>query len=171
MKPLNVIAVVCLTCVSVRADFFYKLVGYKCNGKAIVITYAGAPNEAGKKMMKSKNPRQWDPWKLITLTKDKNSIDSLKTVGGQCALEDGTYDVTFGALPGNANLQGMCGGFMSAWVEVKRGADAILPRHRFESPDCHSSRANSVTVRIVIEPGGKKPAIETVPGEDFYRPR
>ncbi len=169
MKSLVVIAVVVLSTTSAHADFFYKLVGYECDEKtnAVILTYAGALNEAGKKMMKDKGPQQWDPWSLIEKRKGDNYISSLKTVHGRCKLSDGIYEITIGPLPGNANLQGMCGGFMSAWAEVKRGPEIVLPRHTFEFGDCHA--AEPVTTRIVIEGSAKEPIIKKVPWDDFYR--
>ena len=169
MKSLLVIAAIVLSTTSAHADFFYKLVGYECDEKAnaVILTYVGALNEAGKKMMKNKGPQQWDPWSLIDKMKDNNHIGSLKTVHGQCKLTDGVYEITIGALPGNSNLQGICGGFMSAWAEVRRGSEIVLPRHAFEFGDCHV--AQPVTTKIIIEAGGKEPVIKKVPWDDFYK--
>ena len=170
LKILFVIGALMLSTASAYADGFYKLVGYTCDAKAnaVIITYAAALGEAGKKMTKNKNPRQWDPWSLIETTKDKNSIRLTRPVHGQCKLEDGIYSIKLGPLPGNANLQGMCGGHMAAWAEVRRGSDVVLPRHDLESGDCHYSGL-PVTVKIVIEAGGKKPVIQTVPWKVFYK--
>lgn len=171
MKQLLALAVILilLSAAPARADFVYKLVGYECDAKAgaIVLTYSGALNEAGKKMMKQKGPRQWDPWSLIVKTKDGNAVLSQKTVHGQCQLPDGIYDITIGPEPGNANLQGMCGGFITAWAEVKRGAEIILRRQTFEYGDCHA--AEPVTTKIVIEAGGKKPVVTKVPFDEFVK--
>jgi hypothetical protein len=170
VKLLLVIATIVLSTSTAYADFFYKLVGYECDEKAdaVILTYKGALNEAGKEMMKNKSPRQWDPWKLIIRDKKKRDwIGSHKTVGGQCKLSDGTYDIIIGPLPGNANLQGKCGGFMSAWAEVRRGSEIVLPRHMFEFGDCHV--AEPVTTEIIIEAGGKEPVIQKVPWDEFYK--
>lgn len=66
-KWLLAIAMIVLSASNAHADFFYKLVGYECDKKAdaVILTYAGAYNEAGKEMRKNKGPRQWDPWKLV----------------------------------------------------------------------------------------------------------
>lgn len=169
MKWLIAIAVIVLSASTAHADFFYKLVGYECDEKAdaVILTYEGALNEAGKELMKNKGPRQWDPWKLIVRDKEKrNWIGSRKTVGGRCELSDGTYEIDIGPLPGNDNLQGKCGGFMSAWAEVRRGSEIVLPRHMFEFGDCHV--AEPVTTKILIE-AGKKPVVQKVPWDEFYR--
>ncbi|MEN6536948.1 MAG: hypothetical protein ABFD89_25060 [Bryobacteraceae bacterium] len=166
MKPLLAIAII-LSAAPVHADFLYKLVGYECDTKAnaVILHYVAGFNEAGKSLKETKGPQEWDPWSLI---KTKNDwIQSTKTVGGRCELTDGAYDITIGPLPGNANLQGACGGAMSAWAEVKRGTETVLKRHMFESPDCHFS-VDPVTVRIVIEPG-KEPAITQISRDEFYQ--
>ncbi len=170
MKSLIVLAAIILSTASAHADFFYKLVGYECDEKAnaVILRYVGARDEAGKTMMKNKGPQQWDPWSLIVKDKKNSSyIASHKTIHGQCQLSDGIYEITIGPLPGNANLQGMCGGFMSAWAEVRRGSEIVLPRHAFEFGDCHV--AQPVTTKIIIEGGGKEPVIKEVPWDDFYK--
>jgi hypothetical protein len=166
MKSLLATAIV-LSALPAHADFLHKLVGYECDTKAnaVILQYAAGFNEAGKRLMETKGPREWDPWSLIK-TKN-NHIQSMKTVGGTCGLTDGVYNITIGALPGNSNLQGMCGGTVSAWAEVKRGSVTVLKRHMFESPDCHTAD-NPVTVRIVIEPG-KEPAITQISRDEFYQ--
>ena len=170
MKLMLVTAIIVLSTTAAYADFFYKLVGYECNkeANAVILTYTGAQNEAGKQMVRKKGLRQWNPWSLITKDKkNRNYIGQCKTVHGQCKLSDGIYKISIGALPGNANLQGKCGGFMSAWAEVRRDDEVVLPRHEFEFGDCHV--AQPVTTKIVIEAGGKEPVIKKVPWDDFYR--
>ena len=169
MKQWLVLAVILGSAAPARADFFYKLVGYECDAKAgtVVLTYTGALDGAGKAMVKRKGPRQWDPWSLIVKTKNGNSVLSQKTVHGQCQLPDGVYDITIGPEPGNVNLQGSCGGFVTAWAEVKRGAEVVLPRQTFEHGDCHM--AEPVTTKIVIGAGGRKPVVTQVPFEDFVK--
>lgn len=112
MKHILVVAVILLSVASARADFLYKLVGYECDAEAnaVILTYRGALNEAGEKMMHDKGPQQWDPWSLIVTTEDGNWVESQNIVRGQCRLQDGVYDITIGPEPGNANLQGRCAG-------------------------------------------------------------
>lgn len=170
MKRILIIVLLALSVSTAHADFFYKLVGYDCDIKndAVILSYAGAHNEAGKKMMMKKSPGQWDPWSLVAKNKKKRDfIVSHKTVHGQCRLSDGVYRITIGPLPGNANLQGKCGGFMSAWAEVQRDAEVVLPRHVFEFGDCHV--AEPVTTKITIKAGNREPVIDKVPWDDFYK--
>ena len=83
MRALVAIAVILLSTTTAHADFSYKLVGYECDetANAVILTYIGALNEAGKQMMKNKSPQQWDPWSLIVKDKkNRNFIGSHKTV-------------------------------------------------------------------------------------------
>ena len=171
MKPVFIVLALLLLVSMARADGFGKRVGYDCDTQndAVIIYYAGASSEVGKKMMK-KSLKQWDPWSLVVKDeKNRDFIGSHKTVHEQCTLSDGVYSITIGPLPGNANLQGKCGGFMSAWVEVKRGDNEILPRHEFEFGDCHVTKP--VTTKITIKAGGGAPVIDQVSWDEFYSPK
>jgi hypothetical protein len=169
VKRTLVLTIILFSAAPARADLLYKLVGYQCDEKAdtVVLTYTGALNKAGKKLMRQKGSRQWDPWSLIVLTKDGNSVLSQKTVHGHCRLQDGIYNITIGPKPGNANLQGMCGGFITAWAEVRRDTEVIWPRQSFESGDCHAPEP--VTTKIVIQSGAKRPVVTKVPFDDFIK--
>lgn len=170
MKTMLFAAVFVLYAVAAHADSFDKLIGYDCDPDqdAVILSYTGAYNETGRKMKVKKGPRRWDPWTLVVKDKkNKHYIRTSKTVGGECRLSDGLYRITIGPLPGNANLQGKCGGFMSAWAMVKRGDDTVLPRHEFEIGDCHMT--GPVTTKITIKASDGPPAVEKVPWEDFYR--
>lgn len=169
IKLLLATAAMVLSTASAYADFFYKLVGYQCDKKAnaVVLTYTRVGDEANRKAVKNKASQQWDPWKLIVKTKDGNFIRSTRIIERQCELDDGTYDVRIGPLPGNGNLQGMCGAFMTAWAEVRRDSKIILPRHAFEHGDCHVTEP--VTTKIIIEAGDREPIIHKVPWDDFHK--
>jgi hypothetical protein len=167
MKRMLVLIVFVISAVPVYADWLHKLVGYDCDEirDAIILTYRGAYNEAGEAMMANKGPHEWDPWSLVAKMKDDDHIDSLKTAEGECRLSDGVYKITIGPTPGNFNIQGICGGWMTAWAEVRRGSELILPHYDFED-DCLSMKA-SVTTEVVIKAGNKRPIIKTVSGNEF----
>lgn len=61
----------------------------------------------------------------------------------------------------------MCGGFITAWAEVKRGEEIIWPRRTFENGDCRA--AEPVTIRVVLKAGGTSPVVTQVPFEDFAK--
>jgi hypothetical protein len=111
----------------------------------MVITYDGAYNEEGEAMVASKRKTQWDPWKLVTMKDDGNHIASLKTVHRQCHLSDGAYDIAITPSPGNFNIQGRCGAWMTASAVVKKGNRSIHAVQRFEN-DCHARIVQSSLV-------------------------
>lgn len=151
------------------ADWFYKLVGYECDSKSnsIIIIYQGAYNEDGVVMIKNKSSQQWDPDELIESMKDQDHIGSLKTIKRKCKLKDGIYTISIGPVPGNSNIQGQCGAWITAWAEVKRGSKVVLPRYTFEAW-CDDTQT-PVTTAITIKAGNNRPIIKTIPWDEFYK--
>lgn len=150
------------------ADAFYVLVGYICDKKndQLLLTYDGAYNEAGEEMVASKRPTQWDPWRLV-IAKDDDHIGSLIPIRRICRLSDGIYQVTILPSPGNFNVQGRCGAWMTASAEVKKARKLVHRVHRFES-DCHDMDT-PITTRVTIKPIVEKPEVTTVSWEEFYK--
>lgn len=167
MKTL-VALLLALVSISVHADAFYVLVGYICDKKQdqILLTYDGAYNDAGKEMVANKRDTQWDPWRLV-IAKDDDHIGSLMKVKRKCQLSDGTYDITLMPSPGNFNVQGRCGAWMTASAEVRKGKNVIYTVRRFES-DCHDMET-PITMRVAIKPKSSSPSVTVVPWEEFYK--
>lgn len=153
---------------STYADSFYVLVGYICDAKndQLLLTYDGAYNEDGEAMMANKRNTQWDPWSLVTL-KDDDHIGTLKTVRANCRLSDGLYKVTITPSPGNFNIQGRCGAWMTASATVTKGREIIARVPRFES-DCLDIDT-SITTRVVVRAKERKPEVKTVQSKEFYK--
>lgn len=151
------------------ADWFYKMVGYECDTKSNIITisFQGAYNEDGEEMIKQKSSRQWTPDELVGSMKDADHIGSLKTIKRKCKLKDGTYTIKIGPAPGNTNVQGRCGAWITAWAEVRHGSKVVLPRRYFEAW-CDDSQTPVIT-SIIIKAGKKKPIIKTVSQDEFYK--
>ena len=169
MRTILTFMAIVLSATAANADWCYKFVGYECDptSNTITITYRGAFNEAGKEMLKNKRPQQWYLGDLIESMKDEDHIGSLKTIKRQCKLSDGTYTITFGPMPGNVNVQGKCGAWITGWVEVWCGSTAILPHRTFET-SCEDTETPVVT-SIIIKPGESKPIIKSVPHEEFCK--
>jgi hypothetical protein len=112
------------------ADSFYVLAGYVCDQKAdeLRITYDGAYNEAGETMIASRSKTQWDPWQLV-VAKDDHHIGSLKIVRAKCRLSDGTYGIEIKPSPGNFNVQGRCGAWMTAGAKITKGKMTVTTRN------------------------------------------
>jgi len=159
--------VLLLVSLPASADSFYVLVGYVCDTKSdeLLITYDGAYNEAGEAMMAKRTATQWDPWQLI-VAKDDDHIGSLVTVKRRCQLSDGTYKIEIVPSPGNFNVQGRCGAWMTAGATVSKGKARVYTVDRFEN-DCHDMDSPIVT-RVVIKPK-REPAISTTSWAEFYK--
>lgn len=163
-------AILCITPMLAHADQFYVLVGYTCDTRndRILLTYDGAYNEDGQAMVAKKTKNQWEPWSLVTGTDDGDHIKSLKTVRGSCRLSDGIYQVEITPSPGNFNIQGRCGAWMTASAKVKKQHKIIYSVPRFEN-DCHDMDTPVIT-KIIIEAGKPAPAqVTTVKWDDFYK--
>jgi len=169
LSRLSLLVLASMLSTSVHADWFHKLVGYKCDTKrdVIILTYVGAYNEAGEDMIKTKNSQQWDPWSLIETMRDDDHIGTLKTVQGQCNLKSGRYIILIGPTPGNANIQGRCGAHIAAWASVRRGTMVVLPPYEFEG-DCHDIE-KPITTELVVQAGAKKPLVKTLSWNEFYQ--
>jgi len=154
---------------SASADVFYKLVGYQCDREndRIVISYRGAYNEDGEAMVQSKGPDEWQPESLIKSMRDRDHIGELETIHRTCKLKDGVYTVSLGTSPGNFNIQGRCGAHFSAWVEIMRDQQKVVPHLELEA-DCHDVTAPVIT-QVVVEAGGKEPSRVETPYDEFYR--
>ena len=157
-----------MTSTTAYADVFYVLVGYVCDIKndQLLLTYDGAYNEDGEAMVVNKKKTQWDPWTLVT-AKDDDHIGSVTTTRGKCRLSDGTYHIAILPSPGNFNIQGRCGAWMTASATVKKGNRIVHAVPRFES-DCHDTDSPIIT-RVTIKAKNTKAEVSTVPWNDFYK--
>jgi hypothetical protein len=151
-----------------HADAFYVLVGYNCDTKSdqLLLTYDGAYDEDGEAMLKNKRKTQWDPWTLVS-AKDEDHIGTLRTVHGKCRLSDGIYDIAVSPSPGNFNVQGRCGAWMTASATVKKGKRTVYSISRFDQ-DC-LDMDSPITTRVTIRTGHVEPEVSTVKWDDFYK--
>ena len=163
----SIVFLILLTLVTGRAyaDEFYTLVGYRCDQKRdrLTVSYQGAYNGKGEDLIKNKKNDQWDPWKLVVM-RDDSHIGSTKEIRKICNLSDGAYDVSIGIIPGNWNIQGKCGAFITAWTEIRRESRSF-GKISFEDPDCFSER--DVITTVTIRPGNK-PSTSSVSHSEFY---
>ncbi|WP_457437655.1 hypothetical protein [Pseudomonas sp. TE3786] len=153
---------------SAQADWFYTLMGYECDSAndQLIVYYKGAYNEEGSAMTTAKTKNEWEPDDFIQSMKDESHIGTLKTVKRVCHLRSGDLSAEFGAIPGNSDIEGMCGGVIVGWVEVKRGKAIVLKKLALEDP-CQSG-SSEVTTRIVFK-GKAEPAFTKISAHKFYR--
>jgi len=150
-------------CVTSHAD---PLVGYICdtNHDQLMLTYDNINAEDGSQTLKRAGT-QWDPWTLVEANGD--NISFLHTVQGECRLSDGIYTIQITPSPGNFNIQGRCGGWMTASATIKKEQEVIVDVFRFES-DCHDTET-PVTTRIIVKAKNILPKFETISWNDFYK--
>jgi hypothetical protein len=160
--------VLCLLATSARADAFFKLVGYQCDPASdrLVLTYDAAANGAGQAMLQAKSSTQWDPWTL-TQARDEDHIGSTTTVRASCKLSAGTYSIELGPIPGNTNIQGRCGAWISAWAQVRLRDKVIFPRTDFESGVGCFFANGQITTRVEIVPGRAEHKFTRFPAEEL----
>lgn len=151
------------------ADWFYRLVGYTCDDAKdqLVVYYVGAYNEKGVAMREAEGPNAWDPSEFIASMKEYDHIGQLRTIDRTCKLKHGSYQIRFGATPGNYNIQGRCGAVVAAWVEVRRENKIVLPRYELGG-DCQDMAA-PVTTQIVFTVDEVKPSFAKRLPEEFLR--
>lgn len=166
-RCLPLLLLLMMTSLSASADSFYVLAGYVCDKKAdeLRITYDGAYNEAGNAMMANRRETQWNPWDLI-VAKNETHIDSLKTVTANCRLSNGVYTIEITPSPGNYNILGHCGGWMTAGAKVFKGSKEIYSIGRFEN-DCIGQKP--IVTRVSVGPKRKRPVETSVRSEEFYK--
>jgi hypothetical protein len=117
-------------------------------------------------MMASRTATQWDPWQL-TVAKDDDHIGSIKTVQAKCRLSNGTYGIEIAPSPGNFNVQGRCGAWMTAGAKVTKDKKVVYSIGRFAN-DCIDMDSPIVT-RVFIGPKRTEPVETSVSFDEFYK--
>lgn len=154
-----------------RADPFFKLVRYVCDRDqdAIVISYHGTfaeDSDIPNPLMVAGEQDAWDPWDLVQTDETRWVITAVSTVERRCLLSDGEYVVTIAPRPGNRNINGNCGAWVTAAVKVER-AQQELSNLQFER-SCNPPRYPVVT-RLVVHTGDTPPNIVEQTRDEFYR--
>jgi hypothetical protein len=103
----------------------------------------------------------------LLVMRDDDHIARVKTLHRQCLLSDGAYEIRIWAAPGNFNVQGECGGEVSAGMEIRHRGKRLSYVKSFE-PFCHALN-EAVLTRVEIRPGSRRPIEHRVPLSEFYR--
>lgn len=143
----------------------YVLVGYVCDQakNELRLTYDPVSDDAS---FKKKRQTQWNPWSLIAM-KDDDHIKSLKTIRRRCHLSDGAYDISLFPQPGNFNVQGRCGAWMTAGATVQKGQKILYTIDGFERA-CDDDQTPVIT-RVIVRPGSRDTQITKTSQEDFQK--
>lgn len=154
-----------------HADPFFKLVRYACDGAmdAIVIEYLGtfaADSAMPNPLMVSGEGNAWDPWDLVTTDREHGMVTELRSVERRCRLGDGEYQVTITPKPGNRNLNGNCGAWVTAAVRIVRDGQELASL-QFEKSCNHPD--HPIVARVLLQAGSDAAEIVHVSGDEFYR--
>jgi hypothetical protein len=152
------------------ADWFHKVVRYRCDTKAdlLVISYDGAYNEAGERLVRNKGPNDWIPSDLIKADRRKEVRTGSRTISKQCRLSNGVYLVEMTGRYSNAHPAQYCGGFETVALVIRKDK-TMLFNQAFEEGGCGSDSELDVVTEVSISPSSLTPAIRTVRNDDFYK--
>lgn len=167
-RALLAVSIMALLPSSARADGFRTLVRYECDkaGNVLAITYAGAYNEDGDRMVAQEGDDAWDPWSLLDIQDDEQGtrVSRIKSVSRTCDLGKASYRVTLSGKPGNMDILKRCGLAVSANVLIEQDGTTV-----FDSAlegDCHDGQP--IITRIEVAPGAA-PRVVRTPRDEFYR--
>ncbi len=144
----------------------YPVAGFVCDQQndQLLLTYELADDKEFAAIKAGRRKNLWDPWSL-TVVKDESHIGSLKTARGKCRLSDGIYHIAIKPSPGNVNVQGQCGAWMSASATVTKIGKPVYANEGFEK-SCFDLES-PVTTRVTIKPGGAAARETTVPQDKW----
>jgi len=153
------------------ADEFDKVIRYTCDPKADMVTidYSGSfavDKNRAKPDQKRSIKDAWDPWSLVILDESRDFVKGIQKIERRCSLSDGRYDVTIAPMPGNSNLNGNCGAWVSATVRVARSGKDVL-NAQFEK-SCNDFDSPVIT-RIRVRAGAAPPEKTEISPKEFYR--
>ena len=135
-------------------------VGIKCNAVTDrLIVYYFIPNRSDGGPTPRKGPNEWSVDDLIEVV---DGIYEIHGVTRSCKLNHGDYSISIESSPDNMNPEGECGATISFHVDIRRGNESILTRHRLDSSRCNRP-GGVTTTRIVIDASSSKPKLTEVP--------
>ena len=153
---------------SSRAGDSNKYIHYACDqlqGR-ITISYKNSDYEMNIADRNSHISHYWNLWELVSTDESNEVIIGLHTIEKTCVLKEQTYSILFRPVPGNSNIFGRCGSFITAAVTIVKNGKVIEDR-QFEA-DCQDINTPIIT-KLVIKAEDKLPQIETTSWYDFYK--
>lgn len=100
----------------------------------------------------------WAAWDLVEYNEKTGMIKKTLSVERLCKLGADTYKVRFTGAPGNANIQGRCGAFVSARATVWKNGRKLFDE---ELEDCMGEPPAIASVRFTA--GSDTPIVTRVP--------
>lgn len=116
--------------------YYAEVVKYNCDQENSVITvqYRNIEYENATELNKILGNNAWKLFSLVK-SKDGQHADGVSIIQRTCHLEGGNYEVSIGPVLGNTNIQGKCGGEISAYVEITH-AGKSLGHYQFGGKMC-----------------------------------
>jgi hypothetical protein len=139
----------------------YSLVGVKCNPHTdrLIVYYYDTEDGDYVSLKRSKN--EWTESDFFGLP-TKEARGEKREMARTCVLSHGTYTVRIFPDEDNPNANGECGASVSLMVDILRGKEWILVRHRLDSAGCNDP-TGVTTTRIVIDAKSKEPRVTQIP--------
>lgn len=133
-----------------QADSVWKFISYQCDhkNKNIVITYEGAYSSKGEEISKNKKENQWGVGEFISM-KDINTIGQINAITKECTIDKKLFKVRISDSPGNKNIQGQCGAFMTSDVSISgKHGKQYLRNHIFQTCMGESPITTKITFNV-----------------------
>lgn len=99
----------------------------------------------------------WAAWDLVEFDQKTGMLKKTLSVERSCKLGAVTYKVRFTGAPGNANIQGRCGAFVSARATVWKNGRKLFDE---ELEECMGEQPAIATVRFT--PASDTPVVTRV---------
>ena len=139
----------------------YSLVGVKCNlstDRLIVYYY---DTEDDEYVLSKRSTNEWITSDFFGPPTEEARGEKREMVR-TCALSHGAYTVRIFPDEDNPNVNGECGASVSFMVDILRGKERIVVRHRLDSERCNDP-TGVTTTRIVVDAKSNQPRLTQVP--------
>jgi hypothetical protein len=139
----------------------YHLVGVKCNQRTdrLIVYYYDSEDEDYVSSRRSTN--EWTTSDFFENAAEGTWGDA-REMARTCVLSHGAYTVRIFPDVDNPNVNGQCGASTSFFVDILRGKEWILVRHRLDSGRCNDP-TGVITTRIVVDAKNKEPRLTQIP--------
>ena len=139
----------------------YHLVGVKCNQRTdrLIVYYYDSEDEEYVYSRKSTN--EWTTRDFFERAAEGTRGEA-REMARTCTLSHGAYTVRIFPDVDNPNVNGACGASTSFFVDILRGKEWILVRHRLDSARCDDP-TGFITTRIVVDAKSKGPQLTQIP--------
>ena len=139
----------------------YHLVGVKCNQQSdrLIVYYYDTEDDEYVSSKRSSN--EWTTSDFFGPAIE-GSWGEARELARTCILSHGTYTVRIFPDVDNPTANGECGASTSFFVDIIRGMEWILVRHRLDSARCNDP-TGVITTRIVVDARSKEPRLTQIP--------